>query len=140
MTQTRRRGFTLVETIAAIVILAVALPPLLWAIRDAHVQRVNPVMASRARFLATEKLEDVIADRHSTTRGWDYLVGANYPNESSISGFPGFSRSVTLNETAADLTSAGTGYMTITVSVAWADATATPRTLAVSAVTTEYTQ
>ncbi len=140
MAQRRRAGFTLIETIAAIVILAIAAPPMLWAIRDAHVQRVNPVMASRARFLATEKLEDVIADRNSTTRGWGFLLSANYPSESPVAGFAGFSRSVTLSETAADLASAGTGYMAITVDVSWTDATNTARTLSVSAVATEYTQ
>ena len=67
MASARRRGFTLIETIAAIVILAIALPPMLFAIRDAHVQRVNPVLVSQARWLATEKLEDILADRHSAS-------------------------------------------------------------------------
>ena len=139
MPRTRRAGFTLIETIAAIVILAIALPPMLFAVRDAHVQRVNPMLASQARWLATEKLEDILADRHSDTRGYDYLTGGNYPAEPSVSGFPAFSRSVTFAETEADLSSPGDGYMTVTVHMSWVAATSTSRTLSIATVRTEYT-
>ena len=98
-----RRGFTLVEAVAAIVILAVAVPPMLWAIRSAHVQRVNPVLASRARWVAVEKLEEIIRDRHSTTRGYPHLQPGNYPPEAPVPGSPGFRREVELTETGADL-------------------------------------
>ena len=133
-----QNGFTLIEAITAIVILSLAVPPMMWAIRSAHVQRVNPMMASRARWLATEKLEDVIADRHSESRGYDYLNSSNYPDESPVSGFPGFSRRVVFNETGADLSSPGNGYMTVTVEVSWADASQQQQTLTVSTVVTEY--
>ena len=139
MADARRGGFTLIETIAAIVILAIALPPMLFAVRDAHVQRVNPMLASQARWLATEKLEDILADRHSETRGYDYLTPGNYPAEPSVSGFPAFGRSVTFAETEADLSSPGDGYMTVTVHVSWVDATSTARTLSIATVITEYT-
>lgn len=139
MPKTRRAGFTLIETIAAIVILAIALPPMLFAVRDAHVQRVNPMLASQARWLATEKLEDILADRHSDTRGYDYLTAGNYPAEPSVSGFPAFSRSATFAETEADLSSPGAGYMTVTVHMSWVDATSTSRTLSIATVITEYT-
>jgi prepilin-type N-terminal cleavage/methylation domain-containing protein len=132
------RGFTLIETIAAIVVLAIAIPPMLFAIRDSQVQRVGPVMASQARWLAAEKLEDIIADRHSTTRGYDYLIPANYTDESPVSGFSAFDRSVTLTETEADLTTAGTGYMIVTVEVSWTDAGGDARTLSLSTVLTEF--
>src|SRR5687768_11605020 len=113
------RSFTLIETVAAIVIMAVAIPPMMWAIRHAHIQRVNPMMASKARWLATEKLEDVIADRHSTTRGYGYLIAANYPSENPVAGFANFNRSVSFTETAGDLVSPGTGYRRATVTVSW---------------------
>lgn len=133
-----RPGFTLIETIAAVVILAIAIPPMVFAVRDAHVQRVNPMLLSKARWLATEKLEDVIADRHSSTRGYDYLTAGNYPVEVPVTGFPQFERRVAFSETGADLASPGTGYMTISVEVKWTDATQTERTLSVSTVVTEY--
>lgn len=135
------RAFTLMETVAAIIILSVALPSMLWALREAHTQRVNPVMSSTARWLAVEKLEDVIADRHSTTRGWGHLIPANYTAESPVAAFTGFDRTVTLTEYQADLATADTdgGYMVVDVAVTWTDGTATSRTQTVSTVVTEYT-
>ncbi len=133
-----RRGFTLIEAIAAIVLLAVALPPMLWSLREAHLSRANPVLASRARWIAVSKLEDVIADRHSASRGYDWLLPGNYPAEPTVTGYPGFARSVQLTETEADLTTAGTGYMNIVVSVSWTDAGGAARTLDVATVLTEF--
>ena len=132
-------GFTLIETIAAIVLLAALVPGVLWAIQEAHLARANPTMASKARWLAVEKLEDVIADRHSSTRGYSYLVKGNYPAEPSVTGLTAYSRTVSFSETAADLSSAGTGYMTVTVTVGWTDAEGTARSLAIATVLTDYT-
>jgi prepilin-type N-terminal cleavage/methylation domain-containing protein len=131
-------GFSLIETIAAIVILSVALPPMLWAIGQGHIQRVNPVMVSKARWLATEKLEDIIADRHSSTRGYTWLVPGQYPDETPVVGYPAFNRTVSFNMTAADLVSAGNDYKRATVTVSWTDATGTGRSLALSTVLTDY--
>lgn len=133
-----RRAFTLIESIAAIVILAIAVPPMMWAIKEGHTQRVNPMMASKARWLATEKLETILTDRHSTTRGYSYLVSGNYPSESPISGFPGYTRTVSFNETDADLVTPGSGYKRVTVAVAWVDVSSTARSLSISTVVTDY--
>ncbi|MCZ6835907.1 MAG: type II secretion system protein [Planctomycetota bacterium] len=134
----RRHGVTLIETIIAIVVLSIALPPMLWSIREAQIQRANPVLSSRARWLAVSKLEDVIADRHSTTRGYDYLIGANYSYEPTLTGYAGFSRRVVLNETLADLATPGDGHMNVSVEVSWTDANGTNQTLDVATVLTEY--
>jgi hypothetical protein len=140
MTRSRhhRRSFTLIEAVAAIVVLTIAIPPMLWSLRQAHTQRVSPAMASTARWLATEKLEDVIADRHSTTRGYGYVTASNYPTEGSVSGFAGYSRGVSISETGPDLSSAGSGYKRITVSVSYTDATDTARTLSIATIVTDY--
>lgn len=132
------RAFTITEAVVALVILGVALPPMLWAVRQQHKDRISPVLASRARWLASEKLEDVIADRHSTTRGYAYLVAGNYPAEASVAGFPGFSRSVAFSETGADLASAGTGFKRATVTVGWNDPAGTARSLAIATIVTDY--
>ncbi len=135
----RRSGFTLAEAITAIVILSISVPAMLWAIRASHTHRANRVLASRAHWLAVEKLEDIIADRHSTSRGYVYLTTAHYPNESSISGYPGFTRAVTLSETGPDLVSAGTGYMKVTVAVSYTDASGAARALPLVTELTNYT-
>ncbi len=135
----RARAFSLVDTIVAIVVLAMVVPGTVVAISDASVQRASGIAFSRARWLATEKLEDVIADRASTTRGYAYIMPANYAAESAISGFPGFTRSVAVTETGASLSGGGTGYKTVVVSVAWVDPRRGARTLALSTVLTDYT-
>lgn len=134
----RRGAFTLVETIALVVVLAVALPPTLFAMREAALDRAGPVMASRARWLATAKLEDIIADRHSNARGYDYLQSANYPDEQSVPGYPDFSRSVALSETEADLETPGEGCMIVTVTVSWPDPKHGEQSLSIATVLTEY--
>ncbi len=133
-----RRGFTLIECIVAIVILAVAVPAMTLALKQTHERRAAPVMVSRASWLATELIEDIIADRNSTTRGYPYLITSNYPSEATIPEFPGFSRSVVFVETAADLTTPGVGYMKVTVTVRWTDPGDAARALSVSTVLTDY--
>ena len=132
-----RRGFTLIEAIIGIVIVATFLPATMLALSDTAAHRAGPILISRARFLASERLEDIIADRHSTTRGWSYIVAGNYPAEASIAGFPGFSRAVTINQTTSNLVTAGTGYKVVTVTMTWTDPRHGVRTLALSTVLTE---
>jgi hypothetical protein len=64
------------------------------------------------------------------SRGWAYLLPANYPNEPAVPGFTNFSRTVTLTETEVDLSTPDSsgGYMIVEVEV----------TLSVSTVLTEY--
>jgi len=140
MTRPQRHGVTLIETIIAIVLLSLALPPMLWSIREAQLQRANPVLASRARWLAESKLEEIIADRHSATRGYDWLIAPNYPDEPAIAGYPGFSRRIVLSTVQADLVTADPdgGYLIAAVEVSWTDAGRIGRTLTVATVLTEY--
>ncbi len=133
-----RRAFTLIETTMAIVILAVAMPALLWTVRQAHLARVSPTLATRARWLACERLEGVIADRHSPTRGYQHVIEDNYPPESALEGFENFSRSVSVHETGPDLVSPGEGYKLVVVSVSWEDARRRACSLSLSIVLTDY--
>ena len=142
MATARRRGFTLLETVAAIVILSVAVPPMLWAVRGAQRQRMNPMMASKARWLAAEKLEDIIADRHSTlvTLGFENLNTTTYPAEIPVATNPGLDRSCAFLRTLADLVTPDVngGYMNVTVTVSWTNADGNTRSLAISTVLTDY--
>lgn len=134
-----RRGFTLIEAIVAMVILSVAMPAMFMALSDAQKRRAGPVLDSRARWLAAEKLEDLIADRHSATRGYVYVDSANYAAEPSITGFTGYSRSVSVTETGATLSGAGVGYKTVTVTVTYTGATGASRSFSLGTVVTDYT-
>jgi len=143
MPSARPRGFTLIETVAAVVILAVAIPPMLWAVSEAHMQRANPLLASRARWLVIEKFEDVVADRHGPGGFGGLTPGVT--NETPIAGFAAYNRTVTIslehgpwdNVGQAWLIPAG-GYKTITVAVDWTDAGGDARTLSISTVVTDY--
>lgn len=134
----RRRAFTLIEAISAVVILSLAMPGMLWAIRDSIRRRADPILLSRARWLAAEKLEDIIADAHAPTRGYSYIVNANYSAENPVSGFTGMNRSVSIVETAPKFL-AGTGWKTCTVTVAYTDGQNVSRSLQLSVVVTSYT-
>lgn len=131
-------GFSLIEAIIAIVILSVAIPPMFWAMRDAAERRVTPVMLTRARWLAAEKLEDIMADRYCSSRGYGYLLTANYPSEPAIPEFGGFSREVAVVERGADLQSAGTGYKIATVRVSYPGARGAIQIFELATVLTDY--
>jgi hypothetical protein len=112
---------------------------MVWALRRAHAHRANSTLASTARWLAAEKLEDALADRHSTTRGYAFVSGANYPPENPVAGFPGFSRTVSISETGPDLGTPGAGYKTVTASVSYTDGTGSMQTVSLQTVVTDYT-
>jgi prepilin-type N-terminal cleavage/methylation domain-containing protein len=135
--RTGRRGFTLVECIAAVVVISISVPPMTWALRQAHKHRVDAIQASRARWLASEKLEDVIADRHCL--GYTSLVAGNYPAEAAVTGSPGFSRAVSFAETGVNLSSAGTGYMRATVTVTYTGGNGFAQSVSLSTILTDYT-
>lgn len=134
-----RRGFTLIEAIAAIVVLSVAVPAMLMAGRSAQGGRASMVLANRARWLAAERLEEIIADRHSATRGFAYITGSSYPDEVGVSGFESFSREVDISRTAADLATPGDTHALVTVTVSWIDGSGGARELALTTVLTDYT-
>ena len=128
------------EVVATLVILGVGLPALLAAARDATVRRASVQQQIVARWLACEKLEDVIADRHSSTRGWSYITSANYPVEDTVNGFTAFARTTTIGETGPDLATAGAGYRTVTVTVTYRDARDGSKSITLATVLTDYDQ
>lgn len=135
---TSSRGFTLIEAIAAIVLLSVAIPGMFWALRDAQRKNADPEVLARARWLAEEKLEAIIADRHSASRGYGYVVAGNYGVEASVAGYTGFSRLVTISETGPSLSGSGTGYKTVTVSVGYTNGMGQSSTMSLATVVTDY--
>jgi type II secretory pathway pseudopilin PulG len=130
----------MLEIVATIVLIGVAAPALLTAVRDATARRASVQQQVVARWLACEKLEDITADRHSTTRGWTYITAANYAAETSITSFPGYSRTVAITDTDSTLITAGSGYRKVTVTVTYPDARYGTKTLSLATVFTDYTQ
>jgi Tfp pilus assembly protein PilV len=132
-----RRAFSLIEAIAAIVVMSVALPALLWALAESKRSVISPALQTQARWLAAEKLDDILADRCSASRGYAYLAAANYPAESPVQGFPGFSRSVTFTACGPNLQPGGSGCMLVEVTVGYTDARGKARTVRLNTLATE---
>lgn len=132
-----RPGLTLIEAVATVVIIAIAAPAVMWAMARGHDLRIGPVMVNRARFLAAERLEEVLADRFNTARGYTYVQTSNYTAENAVTGFAGLSRTTSVSETGASLSGSGTGYKTVTVTVGWFDRRGA-RSLKLSTVVTDY--
>jgi type II secretory pathway pseudopilin PulG len=130
----------MLEIVATIVLIGTAAPALLTAVRDTTARRASVQQQVVARWLACEKLEDIIADRHSTTRGWNYLITANYPDEPSVNGFPAFARTAAFIDTGPDLLTAGTGYRKVTVTVTYPDVREGTKSLSLSTIVTDYSQ
>jgi hypothetical protein len=116
-----RPSATIIEVVMAVVILSVALPPLMVSFADASMQSVYPSNAAVASFLAIERMEEIVARRYRGTDGYQAVTEANFPAEGSVSGFPGFSRSVTVGYTRASLAPAASdeGYKKARVVVTW---------------------
>jgi prepilin-type N-terminal cleavage/methylation domain-containing protein len=122
------RGFTLIEVILTIVILAIAIPGLVSAVSFMNAQQVNAVGTTTAADLAQEELETVIAKKRSSCGTCGYantppincaipLVGAFGPV--SGGGFPNYQAKTDAECVNVALTSSVTeqGYKKITVTV-----------------------
>src|SRR5262249_24782175 len=72
-----RRAFSLVEVLADVVVLSVALPPSLGVIMDATVARRDSALATRAAFLATGVLEHILADVNSADASLGFSALSN---------------------------------------------------------------
>ncbi len=131
------RGFTLVELIAAVVVLSVAVPPMLWTLREAQLTRADAILAVEAQWLASDQIEAVLADRHSTTLGYDHVTTSNYPTEDPVTGAPMFARAVSVRETEADLVTPGTGFKVVEVTVSWTTTRGRTHDLVIATVVTE---
>ena len=107
-------GFTLIEVVLVIVVAAVALLPLSMLFANSSIRSGDAQNASVAVQLAEARMEEITADKNSPARGFAYLVPANYPPESPVAAFPGYSRSVAI---APDSTYDGVTFRTVNVTV-----------------------
>lgn len=153
----RRRAFTLVESLAVIVVLAIAVPPAVSMMTDSARAQADSVTLSRATWFATGILEYVMADASSDAP----LLGfAAFDDEDAYLNTPdtglyarmsamiaqyntmGLTQSVTIGP----LSNAGgvvTGdadediFRNVTVSVTWTTLRGVERTLNIGAMVTE---
>ena len=107
-------GFTLIEMILIIVIAAVAVLPLSMLFANTSIHSSDARNATTAAQLAQAKMEELTADKNSPARGFSYLVAANYPAESPVTAFPGYSRAVSFGP---DSTYDSVTFRTVTVTV-----------------------
>ena len=59
-------------------------------------------------------MEEITADKNSSTRGFAYVAAPNYPSENPVPAFPGYSRSVSV---APDSVYDGVTFRTVAVTV-----------------------
>ncbi len=126
-------GFTLIETVLIIVVLGIASYGVLTVFISGLKSSASPVLGVQGIELAKEKLEIIMADKHDGAKGYGYLIPANYPAESPVSGFSDFNRSVTFLEVdGTDLAtfSPGSGFMRVSVTVSWVGDSVTLETVA----------
>lgn len=121
MTRIRPHAMTIIEVVTAVVILSVGLPTLIKSFADSSNQSHLPINATIASFLCTERMEQIVARRYRNDSGYAALTTVNFPAESPVSGFPRFSRSVTISEVTSSLAASGSavGYRKVRVTVTW---------------------
>lgn len=145
------KGFSLIELVIVIVILGIASVGLMSVFSTGTKKSADPLLENQALQLAQEKMEIIIGDRMNTARGFKDIRSVNYPAESPVTGFPGFSRMVeTCCVTAADLNAIPpsfpcsapdpikgclSGYTHVTVTVTHA---AFPGAVTVATLVTDY--
>jgi len=111
-------GFTLVEVVLILVIAAVAVLPLGMLFANTSIRSGDARNSMVAAELAQSKMEELTADKNSPSRGFSYLIAANYPAENPVAAFPGYSRTVAF---APDSSYDGVTFRTATVTVTCAN-------------------
>jgi type II secretory pathway pseudopilin PulG len=136
MRGSRRSGMTLVDVIATMVLIGIAVPPTMIALRDAAQRQTENFHRIAARWLAAEQIETILSDRHHPARSYAHVATGSYPSDA----FGAFTRTTTITEVANDLSTAqaNSGIKRVTVRVSWSG-TQGERALQLSTVVTNYT-
>ncbi|MGA3084668.1 MAG: prepilin-type N-terminal cleavage/methylation domain-containing protein [Thermodesulfobacteriota bacterium] len=89
-------GFTLIETIMALVIIMIAVIGLISVFSTSIARRSGPQSfeITIGTQYVQEGLEKVYADRRNTSRGFSYIISTNYPSEPSLGS--GYGRTTTI--------------------------------------------
>lgn len=92
----RQSGFTLVELVFVIVFLSVAVLASMQLMSSSLSGSFHSEHLVVATDLASEKLEQIMADKNS--RGYGYVAQSNYAFETNVNGNIGFDRGVTITD------------------------------------------
>ncbi|MFQ5603782.1 MAG: prepilin-type N-terminal cleavage/methylation domain-containing protein [bacterium] len=68
------RGFTLIEVVLIIVVLAIAIPSLMRLLSSVLDNSQRSVIISKAVIYAQEKMDEIIADKQNPLRGFNWVV------------------------------------------------------------------
>jgi type II secretory pathway pseudopilin PulG len=94
----RRRAISLLEVVVAMVIMAIAIPPLFIQIA-ADVQQQEAFLVQRnLTHLASERLWEIYADHADPDRGFDHVAESSYPGEADAGGLTGYVRTTEVLE------------------------------------------
>ncbi len=152
-----RRAFSLIEALAVIVVLGIAIPPASMLLVDAGGARRDAVMTARATWLATGVLEHVLADVNSAepNRGFAALADSalylDDPTDGLLARLAvtiafyqglGLDAAVAISGlVAADGTATGDVYQDlfrrVSVTVSWTDSAGQARSLVIGAQVTD---
>lgn len=116
----RHRGLSLIEVVLALVILALALPPLALQVRAGAEAYAAARTQQQLAALAAERVTQVFADHATVSRGFEYVTSGAYPRETDAGGQPGYVRETDVAEVdPADLATprAGAGVKRLRVRV-----------------------
>lgn len=90
-------GFSLMELIIVILILSIALLPLVSQTVQTTIHSGDGQGVTAATFLAREKLEIIETEEGNPAVDYAGITQARYPDEHSITDFPGYSRFVRIS-------------------------------------------
>lgn len=116
-------GFAFIEAVLGTLILGVGLCSSLMMISNVNAHISETDRTTIATQLASEKLEDILADR--VFKGYDEVTTSEYPQENLQGEFQGFKRTITIIEVSSsdlETAQAGSGTKKVSVKVSWGDA------------------
>lgn len=116
----KEKGFTLIEVILVIVIMAIAIPSLIMGVSLMTQRQVNALGTTTAADLAQEELEKIIAKKRSTCGTCGYAnIAVGTGTFSAVSGFPNYEKKTDVEYMDSILSPSGTdlGYKKVTVTV-----------------------
>ena len=108
-------GYSLIEIILVILILAIAIPPIIHLFSYTLENSVDSEIYTKAALFAEERIEEDIADKRASSsgKGYNYIFGVGrYPNDTPETGYD---RSVSID--TVGMVYNGVRYAEITVTI-----------------------